>query len=1134
MKRRQLRTVALVLPLVAGAFVLPAAAGATGTPAGQPPLTATEAKALSGNVSDKVIVVFKNQLPAISDSPRDEANRVAAVGHVQAGVVDELTRTGARQVKRFQLINAVGATVSPGEARRLSANPSVAEVVPDEPIPVTSSVPSPARTPHSGIAPLAGACPPSGKVQVDPAAVEDIHAAQSGTGESAQALGYSGAGVKVGFIADGIDVDNPDFIRSNGQHVFTDYQDFSGSGTGSPQYGGEAFLDASSIAAQGRETYNIANYAVGLDRSCDIRILGVAPGASLVGLNVFGTAAVVFNSVFLEAINYAVNVDHVNVLNESFGSNPFPDTASLDLTHMANAAAVAAGVTVTVATGDAGLANTIASPATDPAVISVGASTTYRAYAQAGLAGITIPGVTGWLNNNISGLSSGGFDQAGRTVDIVAPGDLNWALCTADPAEYADCTNFAGQGAAVQLTGGTSESAPLTAGVAALVIQAYARSHGGAFPTPAVVKQIIVSTAEDINAPGNQQGAGLLDAYQAVRAASSYPGTTVHPTGTAILKRSTQLNAVGQPGSMQRLSETVVNDGAGTAKLRISSRTVGTYRSLGATTLTLADATGDVGLVSFTEPPGQARLSVSIGYRGAGSSSDIDAAVNISLFSPEGQLAETSDPQGTANYGDAQVAVPAPGRWTALVFGAPSTEGGTVGPVRIGARTAPWETLGKLSTSSLTLAPGASGSFTLTAATPKDPGDQSGSLVLADATGPSFAAVTTVPVTLRSLVPTPDPSTTFTGTLTGGNGRQFSTGQSAYYEVSIPAGTPVLNAQITTTNGANTFMAELVDPVTGQVASVASSDRGCPRQWDQVGAATRDPAPRPASGCRRLDPHRRFLQPGRRHVVVPALHRHTGPAVGPVSAPGLPASRTTTLIDGIGRTVDVKVTNQGTTPEAYFVDARLDRSVELSLVSSTGPSVTVPVSSATVPRYLVPSHTTSITATASASVPIFFDYSWAFGDPDLISSGSGDSDTASGTFTDPFVASGDWIITPFQDGPDGTDGVPPVSVLTSMSATTAAFDPTITSTTGDLWLASTDVSAPLDAVVVGPGKSVELPITITPSGPVGSTVRGTLYIDDLSPSDAAVTEDSEPGITDDASDVAAFGYAYTVGAPPKP
>ena len=1135
MKRRfVLTTLALLLPVAAGGLVLPRTAGATESAGAQTSLTAAQAQALSANVTDKVIVVFKNQLPATSDSPRNAADRAEAVDQVQAGVVNELGRTGARQIKRFQIINALSATVSPGEAAHLSANPSVREVVPDEAIPLTSSLPARSRTKGSGLSPLPGACAPHGEVQLDPQAIEDIHAAtQSGRGQTAQALGYSGKGVKVAFIADGIDTSNPDFIRANGQHVFTDYRDFSGTGTGSVQAGGEAFLDASSIAAQGHRTYNVADYAVGLDRPCNIRILGVAPGASLVGLNVFGAAPVAFNSVFLEAINYAVNVDHVNVINESFGSNPFPDRASLDLTDMANEAAVAAGVTVSVSSGDSGVTDTIGSPATDPAVISVGASTTYRAYAQSGLAGINLPGVTGWLDDNISGLSSGGFDQFGHAVDIVAPGDSNWALCTADPAKYTDCTNFAGQGSPVELTGGTSESAPLTAGVAALVIQAYAGSHHGSAPSPAMVKRIIVSTAENIAAPADQQGAGLLDAYQAVKAAASYPGASVRPSGTAVLKSSTQLNAVGQPGSRQQFTETLSNDGGGTATIGVSSRILGTYRSLRDTTVTLADATGDVGVVKFTEPPGQARLDASIAYRGAGPSTDFNAALNLSLFSPSGQLAETSSPQGTANDSDAQVADPAPGTWTALVFGAPASEGGTVGPVKFGARTAGWVGFGTLSAPSLTLPPGGSRSFTLDVTTPGKPGDESGSVVLTDHQGPSFTTVTTVPVTLRSLVPTPKPSTTFTGVLTGGNGRQFNSGQSAYYEVSIPVGTPVLNAEIATPSAANTFVAELVDPATGEAASTASNMLAA----TMVGGTALMPQ-------RGTQLHVLHPDPGLWTLVINFYNQVYGTALTqpftvtldqnpvPDSASGLPDSPSTSLAAGEVKTIHVKLTNPGTTPEAYFVDARLDRSVQLRLSSSTGSTVRVPVPSTTVPQYLVPSHTTSITAAVSAKRPIFFDYSWAFGDPDLISSSAPFSDSATGSYSAAFVAPGDWIITPFQDGPDGVNGVTPVTAETSLTATTAAFDPAVTSTAGDLWRASTNLAAPLKAVVVGPGRTVDFSVTITPSGAIGSVVSGTLYIDDFSPSDANVTQNSQPGISPTASDIAAFAYQYRVSAPP--
>ena len=295
-------------------------------------------------------------------------------------------------------------------------------------------------------------------------------------------------------------------------------------------------------------------------------------------------------------------------------------------------------------------------------------------------------------------------------------------------------------------------------------------------------------------------------------------------------------------------------------------------------------------------------------------STDFNAALNLSLFSPSGKLAETSSPQGTGNYSDAQVADPAPGTWTALIFGAPASEGGTVGPVKFGARTAGWVGFGTLSASSLTLPPGGSKSFTLDVATPGTPGDESGSIVLTDHDGPSFAGITTVPVTLRSLVPTPSPSSTFTGVLTGGNGRQFNSGQTAYYEVSIPAGTPVLNAEITTPSAANTFHGRTGRPGhrRGRIDRQQHAGGNC---WSGTVLV-----PQLGTQLHVLHP-----DPGLWTLVINFYNQVAGTALtqpfsvtldqtpAPDSASGLPDSPSTSLAAGEAKTVHVKLTNPGTT-----------------------------------------------------------------------------------------------------------------------------------------------------------------------------------------------------------------------------
>src|ERR1700728_1128313 len=67
------------------------------------PLTAAQARALSTNVTDKVIVVMNNQMTSLPDNAANAARRTAEVHTAQAGVMSELTSTHAKNVKSISL-----------------------------------------------------------------------------------------------------------------------------------------------------------------------------------------------------------------------------------------------------------------------------------------------------------------------------------------------------------------------------------------------------------------------------------------------------------------------------------------------------------------------------------------------------------------------------------------------------------------------------------------------------------------------------------------------------------------------------------------------------------------------------------------------------------------------------------------------------------------------------------------------------------------------------------------------------------------------------------------------------------------------------------------------------------------------
>jgi len=818
------------------------------------------------------------------------------------------------------------------------------------------------------------------------------------------------------------------------------------------------------------------------------------------------------------------------------------------------------GIVVVASTGDSSPSNTESSPALDPGVIGAAGSTSYRIWAQTNfflydmaqaIHNHSAPSyrlgqtTLGWLDNEVSTLSSSGVTEDRRMPDVIAPGDLNWADCSTDTSTYTDCENVIG-GSSIGLTdfGGTSESAPLTAGTAALVIQAYRNKHDNQTPTPAVVRRIIFSSATDLGVAAENQGAGLVNALRAVQLAESYGK---HAIAGGLVHTPDSIADLGKVGVTHSHTVTVTNTG-GKVTIKPVLRTLGKPRTLAKGKLNLFELgrgpqgscagvstakyyTGEtipeLNCKTFSVPKAVSALDSRIAWQPLQLCSSCTAGeptVREILVDPKGRYAQYSDPQGDGSgFADEQIHQPTPGKWTLLIFGRHTSN--YEGSVSFEETAQTFHNIrGAVKPASKVVRPGKKATFTVKVPAPAKPGLFTGAVVFHSS---RQSALGTIPVVSEAKVPVAvKKAGHFTGTLLGGNGRPGAYAQELSYEFTVPKGVHDLDVNMTASHTGYLLLGQLIDPnglaVDSQISYQQISGFGGSDNTNAVQLVWANPTP----GIWRVNvANGLFYLPGLDvYSGLPhaTLRGTVSLNTSKVTATGMPSGA---LTPGTQVTAQVRVKNTGVEPETYQLDPRTDAQTPYAAQSATNTSGTLPITfNDSVPQYLVPPFSTQLKMNVSTtgSTPIEFDASPYWGTPDVLSPPSSGGVT-SATVSNPFASA--WAAAPSEVGPFGSPTTPE-GYSTNATVTTLGFDDNAVPDTGDVWA---DVvggaSQPLDPLFLAPGQSGTMNLTFTvPIGPLGTTVSGEVPVETFG------TNSYLTGIGDWSSDVlAVLQYSYTLG-----